>query len=245
MGSIFDTLDDFMFPTTRLGCVQAGIFESATTSAGSEKTEPEDDSVSETARSMSRAGAMSALLSWIEEGEYTYTALDELVLVVADLDGDFDISEEEEAEYNRIWAEMGDALLSLGVDVKDAQALVDGPGKDADAAAARIGKALSESMNEEQADDDSLISGFALGEDAILESLADDTTLHGILEATYKRKKVVRDGKVQIERKRVSGTTRRSAAQKATLRKARRKAHTAAANLKRRKSMRMRENRKL
>lgn len=241
--SIFDTLDDFMFPTTRLGRAQAGIFESAAGNAGS--GEAKDDSVSEAARATARAGAMSALLSWIEEGEYTYTALDEIVLVVADLDGDFEISEEEEHEYNRIWAEMGDALLSLGADVKDAQELVDGPGKEADDAAARIGKELSASMDEEQADDDSLISGFAFGEDAILESVVDDTTMHGILEATYKRKKVVRDGKVRIVRKRVSGKVRLSAAQKGTLRKARRKAHTAAANLARRKSMRIREKRGL
>ena len=117
--------------------------------------------------------------------------------------------------------------------------------KEADNAAARIGKALSEAMDEEQADDGALISSFAEGEDAILESVADDETLHGILEATYKRKKVVRDGKVQIVRKRVSGKARLSAAENASLRKARRKAHTAAANLKRRKSMRMRERRGL
>ena len=46
---------------------------------------------------------------------------------------------------------MGDALLSLGADAKDAQALVDGPGKDADDAAARLGKTLAESMDEDAA----------------------------------------------------------------------------------------------
>ena len=43
----------------------------------------------------------------------------------------------------------------------------------------------------------------------------------------------------------LSGTTGLSAAQKAALRKARRKAHTAAANLARRKSMRVRKRRGL
>ena len=236
--------DDYMFPTTRKGLEQAGmIFESAAGESGNRPTDTDD--IAESARSTARAGAMSALLSWLAGGDYSYDTLDELVIVVADLDGDFEISEEEEETYNRIWAEMGDALLSLGADAKDAQALVDGPGKDADDAAARLGKTLAESMDEEQADDDSLISGFALGEEAILESVADDSRLHGIMEATYKTKKVVRDGKVEVVRKRVSGKARLSAAQKAGLRIARRKAHTAAANLKRRKSMRIRKNRGL
>jgi len=243
MGNIFDSIDDFMFPVTHQGRIQAGmVLESATEK---KEAKAEDDGISEVARNTARAGAMSALLSWIDEGEYTYQALDEIVVVVSDLDGDFEISEEEEEEYNHIWAEMGDALLSLGADAKDAQALVDGPGKEADDAAARIGKALSEGMDEERADDDSLISGFALGEDAVLESVSDDEVLHGILEATYKRKKVIRDGQVQVVRKRLSGKVRLSATQKSGLRKARRKAHTAAANLKRRKSMRMRKNRGL
>lgn len=236
--------DDYMFPVTRTGLERAGmLLESAASAGGSGNTG--EDAVAEAARSTARAAAMSALLSWIAAGDYSYDALDEAVIVVADLDGDFAISEEEEDYYNRIWAEMGDALLSLGVGVQDAQTLVDGPGKDADDAAVRAGRKLSDALDEERADDDSLIAGFALGEDALLESIADDTQLHGIMEATYKNRKVVRDGQVIVERKRVSGTTRQSAEQKLALRKARSKAHSAAANLKRRKSMRLRQNRGL
>lgn len=246
MGNIFESgRDDFMFPTTRAGFFQTGqIFESAD-KKNKENEETDDDTISEAARASSRARAMSALLSWVEDGDYTYGALDETVIAVADLDGDFELSEEDEDEYNFIWAEMGDALLSLGVDLKDAQELVDGPGKDADDAAARIGAGLSKMLDEEEADDESLITGFAMGEDAILENVADDATLHGIMEATYKRRKVVRDGKVQIVRKRVSGKVRLSAAQKASLKKARRKANTSKAKLKRRKAMRIRQRRGL
>lgn len=236
--------DDYMFPTTRVGLERAGMLLESATSTGASRSAGED-AVAEAARSAARAAAMSALLSWIEAGDYSYDTLDEAVIVVADLDGDFEISDEEEDYYNRIWAEMGDALLSLGVGVQDAQTLVDGPGKDADDAAFRVGRKLSDAMDEERADDDSLISGFALGEDALLESIADDTQMHGIMEATYKNKKVVRDGQVIVERKRIGGAARLSAAQKAGLRKARRKSHTAAANLKRRKSMRLRQNRGL
>ena len=242
MGNIFESgRDDFMFPTTRVGFFQTGqIFESA-----DKENEESDDAISEAARASSRARAMSALLSWVEYGDYTYDALDETVIAVADLDGDFELSEEDEDEYNFIWAEMGDALLSLGVDLKDAQEFVDGPSKDADDAAARIGAGLSKMLDEEKTDDDSLITGFAMGEDAILENVADDATLHGIMEATYKRKKVVRDGEVVFTRKRVSGKVRQSAEQKVGMKKARRKANTSTAKMKRRKSMRIRQRRGL
>ena len=104
------------------------------------------------------------------------------------------------------------------------------------AVAARVGAALEKTMESEEGDDGDIIADFASDEDAVLE---------GVFEATYKRKKVIRDGKVKIVRKRVSGKVRLSAAQKAGLRKARRKAFTAKAKLHRRKSMRKRAQRGL
>ena len=62
-----------------------------------------------------------------------------------------------------------------------------------------------------------------------------------MLEATYKRRKVIRDGKVQVVNKRISGKVRLSAAQKAGVKKMLRKAHSATANLHRKKSMKKRE----
>lgn len=241
-----DGKDDFMFPTSQAGLRETGmILESATTGEKGHTGSLGvlENAVDEDARIRSRTSAMSAVLSWIADGDYSYNSLDEIIIVVADIDGDYEITEEEEAFYSDIWNEVPDALMSLGADDSDVRELVDGPGDDADKAAARIGKQLSQKMEEEEADDDSLIAGFAFGEDAILESTSYDDSLHGILEATYKRKKVVRDGKVQVVRKRVSGKVRLSAAQKAGLRKARRKAHTASANLARRKSMKIRQRR--
>ena len=237
--------DDFMFPTTRAGMREAGmVLESA---AGGKNGGDSDapDTISETALTMARSRAMSAVLTWIEEGVYSYDALDETIVVTADLDGDFELSEEEEDEYADIWGQIPDALLTLGADLDDVQKLINGPGKKADEAAARIGAALSKEMESVEAEDADIITGFAVGEDAILESASYDNELHGILEATYKRKKVVKDGKVQIVKKRVSGKVRISAATRAALRKARRKANTAAAKLSRRKSMKLRKNRGL
>ena len=232
--------DDFMFPVSTQGMKKAGmILESA------EPSDTDQDQVTDLARTQARINAMTAVLQWVSLEDYSYNALDELVLVVADLDGDFEISEEEENAYNAIWAEVPDALLSLGCDKKDVEACVNGTKDDADGAAAKIGNYLKEELDTVEADDDEIITGFAVGEEAVFESAAGDDVRIGILEATYKRTKVVRDGQVVTVRKRVSGKVRVSAAQKAALRKARRKAHTAAANLARRKSMRVRKRRGL
>lgn len=249
MPNIFDNgKDDFMFPTTPMGMRAVGmVFDSAKPNAGGNSGAEMvlENAVDNDAVARARASAMSAVLSWVEDGQFDYNSLDETIVVVADIDGDFELTEAEEELYGDIWNEIPDALLTLGADIEDVKAFVDGPGKDADSAAARIGKALSAEMDETQADDDSLIAGFAYGEDAILESCSYDDALHGVLEASFKRKKVVRDGKVQVVKKRVSGKVCLSAQQKAGLKKARRKAHTATANLKRKKSMKIRANRGL
>lgn len=243
MSQIFATgNDDYMFPTTQAGLRQSGmILESANGDRKADGQGVLENAIDEYATASKRIDAMSAVLTWIEEGEYNYNALDETIVAVADLDGDFEITEAEEALYSDIWNEIPDALLTLGADKADVQELVNGPNDAADKAAARIGKLLSKKMDEEEADDDSLIAGFAFGEDAILESASYDASLHGILEATYKRKKVIRDGQVQMVNKRISGHVRLSSAEKANMKNMRRKSHTAAANLARKKSMKKRK----
>lgn len=233
--------DDYMFPTTMRGMKEAGfVFESTNT----DDIDIEDP-VSASANSQARSNAMTSVLEWISNGEFTYDALDEIIIAVCDIDGDDDLTDEEIDFYNDVWQEIANAMLTLGADADDVQEFVDGPSDDADDAAARIGRVLSDEMDEYEADDDDIISAFALSEDAVLESAAGDTNRVGILEAAFKKKKVVRDGKVQIVRKRVSGRVRLSAAQKAGLKKARRKANTATARLARKKSMRLRKQRGL
>lgn len=222
------------------------VMESA--ASGSEcgkapRKDEDQDSVYESySESQARSQAMSAVLSWIADAEYTYTTLDEYVVAVADLDGDFELTEDEEALYQDIWQGVADALLTLGAADADVERLING---EDDAAAAVIGKALAAEMDGVEADDDDLIAAFAFGEEPVLESAVGDDHLHMVLEATYKKRKVVRDGKVTVVRKRISGKIRLSAEQKAGLRKARRKAMTGAAKLRRRKSMRKRSQRGL
>lgn len=245
MSNPFDSgLDDYMFPTTQSGLAAAGMVLESANMTGKGHIGPLgvlENAVDEHTTASIRVDAMAAVLTWIEEGDFSYNTLDETVVVVTDIDGDYELTEAEENLYSDIWNQIPNALLTLGADKSDVQELVNGSNDAADKAAARIGKALSQKMEEEEADDDSLIMGFAYGEDAILESTSYDDSLHGILEASYKQIKAVRDGEIEFVRKRTSGQVRLSAAQKANLRKGRRKAHTAPAELKRRKSMKVRK----
>lgn len=238
--SIFESADDYMFPTTAAGRKAAGVFEFAD-DAKDDAAFEDVDGLSVTARSQ----AMSAVLQWVDMGEFNYDTLDDIISVIADLDGDDEYTEEEEDYYNDVWDEAGNALLTLGASFADVEELCNGPSEAADEAAQRIGAVLTKEVAGSKMENDDIITGFAYGEDAIVESAGDNEALRGIYEATYRRKRVVRDGKVVFRRKRVSGRVRLNAAQKAALRKARRKANTAGAKLRRRKSMRMRKRRGL
>jgi hypothetical protein len=104
---------------------------------------------------------------------------------------------------------------------------------ESDEAGETLGKFLSEEITEEAASDEDMIAAF-IGGDTVFES--------GILEAAFKKIRVVRDGKVTIKKKRL-GKIIMSAAQKAGLKKARRKSNTAAAKVHRAKSMKLRKQR--
>lgn len=236
--NIFAMMDDPVFPATQRGREILGVFESVPADS---KTTDAPDKVQSFARQQARTNAMSAVLAWIEDGDFSYQALDEYIIGAADLDGDFEITEAEEAYYNEIWREVPDALLTLGAAAEDVSRLVN---DEDDKAGAIVGKAVNTAVNELEADDDELIVGFAMGKDAVFENASDDPNgRHMILEATYKKMKAVRDGQVQVINKRMSGKVRLSSAQRAGIKKMQRKSHTASANLARKKSMRVRKMR--
>lgn len=230
-------VDDAVFPTTKLGQAKAVglVLESATADTGKNILE-------EAAASTARAQAMSAVLGWVGDGQYDYTALDEYIMGVCDLDGDFEIGEDETALYNDVWAQVPDALMSLGASEEDANAFCN---DEDEAAGARIGATVSSALDDMEADDDQLIASFSEGEDSVLENASDDKAITMVLEATFKKMKLVRGGKIVLARKRVSGKVRLSAAQRAGLKKARRKAFSSTAKLHRAKSMRLRKRRGL
>lgn len=186
----------------------------------------ESDAILEGAATVSSM-AMSAVLAWIDGGDYSYTAFDEYVAGIADLDGNEDFSDDEVQLYNDIFNSAADAFLSLGADADSVDSFLNG---EDDGAGAKIGEFCSGVVDQESASDTDMIAGFA-GGDSVMES--------GILEASFKKMRVVRGGKVKIVKKRI-GKVVLSAAQKAGLKKARRKAFSSVARLHRAKSMKIR-----
>lgn len=233
-------LDDGVFPTTHAGMLNAGlIVESAGNTEGTEQGLTCESASDSSAASSAKSQAMSAVVAWIDGDDFTYKALDEFVIGVCDLDGDFEIGESEEDLYNDAWKQIPNAIASLGFSSEES--IDKFVNAESDDEGAKIGKILRENLDEFEADDDEIIAGFAFGEQAVFESAEGEALM--VLEAAFKKKKVVRDGKVQIVRKRVSGKARMSAAQRAGLKKARRKAHSAAGKVARKKSMKIRKNR--
>ena len=175
-----------------------------------------------------RSLAASMLAGWVEDGDPEADSFDALAISMAgltDIDEDTDFTDEQIDAYNEALAALADAAVALGADQDDVTEMID---DDDDAAAERVFDALSEN------DSDMMESAIAIytvagGDSAMLEDV---------------RKKVVRDGKVTIIRKRPR-PRRMTSLQKQALKKARRKAHTSVANINRRKSMRIRKKRGL
>lgn len=80
MPNPFDSgLDDYMFPTTQSGFAATGMVLESATMPGKGHIGPLgvlENAVDEDARIRNRTNAMSAVLSWIAEGDYTYNSLD-------------------------------------------------------------------------------------------------------------------------------------------------------------------------
>lgn len=171
--------------------------------------------------------AMSAVLAWVDGGDYSYSSFDEYVAGIADLDGNEEFSDDELALYNDLFNAAADAFLSLGADAGDVDSFLNG---EDDGAGAKIGEIVSSTVDQESATDEEMLDGFSAG---VMEA-------DGVMEAAFKKMKVVRGGKVKIVKKRI-GKVILSAAQKAGLKKARRKAFSSVARIHRAKSIKIRK----
>jgi len=185
-----------------------------------------DDQIRDFGEKQIRSQAMSAVLTWVDEGDYSYDALDVFVVGLADLDGDEEISDDEEDLYNGLLDAVGDAMVSLGADEDNVAEFLDGEDEDI---GLKLGEFLSEKLDGLDDDDDTLVSKFAVGGDT------------AIYEAMVKK---VRGGKVVRVKKKLK-KVRLSSAQKAALKKARKKAHTGAAKKARKKALKVRKSRGL
>lgn len=137
---------------------------------------------------------------------------------------------EDEVQYAGMVAEVvGDYLEDKGIPADDIDALLGDASFDNDVAE-RVHEALLDKLPN--------------GEEAMMDDAGrfvdGDETDDNMLDATYRKKIVVRGGKKIRINKRIAGTIRLNAAQKAAVRKMQRKAFSGAAKIKRAKSMRLR-----
>lgn len=177
--------------------------------------------------------------------------LDSLILEVFVEDPEDDDDEIDPTVKTILSAHIADAMSTLGVDEDLINDVFDSDIDIADAAIETASEVILENM---PADDelDDFISMFAYGDEATYDAMMkeDDEDMYdaakkpltvgrktkrkvGNKTVTYKAVKAVRDGKVTVVNKRIGGNMRLSAAQKAALKKARKKSVTGTAVKKR------------
>lgn len=180
------------------------------------------------ASKVERSEAMAVALQWLEDGEFTYDSLDSLIYGMAASELDHEPDEDsgcDEDVYNEYLNKTANALVELGANPSSVQSLFE---NEDDEAADIIGNKLTMTLDSLKDDDDTLITNYAVG-GMILDASA---------------KKVVRDGVVAWIKKPIK-KRKMTSAQKAALKKARRKAHSASAKRKRKKSRKVRKNNNL
>jgi len=168
--------------------------------------------------------AAEAVIEWAQGDDKTVDGLDGFALAIAGIDEsttEEDITDAQADDYNAAWAYFADFLVAAGMDDADVTSLCD----DGDDEAAKAVADELAAMPDDELDE--LVFTF---------SESGDTSM---TEAVVK---VVRQGKVVLKRKRIR-PRRLNSAQRAALKKARRKANTAGAKIARRKSMKLRAKR--
>lgn len=177
--------------------------------------------------------AAAAVQEWAEtddldENETYADRLQALMIGIADSNKDGELSSDEsdvvEAALNAAW----DYLASKGVSEEDCSAVLN----DWDAeAAARVKDLVASALPDGADASDADIDAFAFS----------DADQEPAYDAVYKKTFAIRNGKKVKINKRISGTVRLTAKQKVAIRKAQMKSHSAAATMRRLKSMRIRK----
>lgn len=162
----------------------------------------------------------------LEDGESYADRLMAMVIGIADANKDGDISEDEQGVVDIALNVIWDYLAKYGAADDDISALLND--WDADAAE-RIRDLLASSLPEGEAADQDM-DDFVFG----------NNDQEPALDAAYKKVTAVRAGKKVRISKRISGTVRLSARQKMAIRKATMKSHSAVAQMRRARSMRVR-----
>ncbi|MBP6725589.1 MAG: hypothetical protein KA132_00045 [Thauera sp.] len=179
---------------------------------------------------------VAAVQQWAEtddldDGESYSDRLMALFVGIADANKDGDITEEEQGVLNVALNAGWDYLVKLGVTEEDAGSLLNDWD---DEAADRVRDLVASVLPEGEDEAGSEIDSFVFSEED------QESALDAVLDAVYRKKLVVRNGKKVRVNKRISGVVRLSPKQKVAIRKARMKSHSAGAMMRRMKSMRLR-----
>lgn len=165
----------------------------------------------------------------LDDGESMSDRLGAMLVGLAAPDSDGEELSEEESALAMSYMELAaQYMIGLGVSEGDAVGALEG---DADAAS----RAAEYVASEVEGDDgDASLDAFAFSPSD------NEPAFDSVLDAVYKMRTVVRGGKKLRINKRVGGTVRLSGLQRVALRKARAKAHSSGAKMRRMKSMNLR-----
>lgn len=185
------------------------------------------------------AGIVSA---WAETSDLsdneTYSQrLDALIMGCCDMDGNGEIGDDENDCYQMVWGLVGDYMQAKGASYDDVEAIAN---KGDEAAATRVMELIAESLPDGVDAEIDEINSWAF-DDESTGSIFDNTKAETAMDATYKKQVMIRGGKKVRKNVRVSGTVHLSGAQKAGLKKAQMKSHSAGAQMKRMKSLKVRK----
>jgi hypothetical protein len=193
-----------------------------TESAPRERSAAEMDTlIAEAAENTLRSEAMGAVLTWLDEGDWSFEALDSLIEGLASDTDEEELTDDENEHYEALWETAEDAMVSLGAEKSSISRLLE---EDDDAAEA-LGKHLTARLDDVAKSDDDLVSEFGVGGELVLEAT----------------QRVVRNGETRRVPKKRRRKRRQTPAQRASLKKARRKAHSSGARRSRSRSNRRRK----
>lgn len=182
-----------------------------------------------------RLEVAAAIAAWsetddLDDDETLVERFDSIMVGIIDTDKNGELDDDELAILDIAYNIAAEILLDKGANEEDISLMLN----EGDETAA-------ENVHE------LVVNVGADGEDAELDEINaaafefDEDSDSAVLDATYKRKIAIRNGKKTIIRKRISGRVRLSAKQKMAIKKMQRKAHSGKARMKRLKSLKRRK----
>jgi hypothetical protein len=182
-----------------------------------------------------RLEVAAAIAAWsetddLDDDETLVDRFDSIMVGIIDTDKNGELDDDELAILDIAYNIAAEILLGKGANEEDINFMLN----EGDETAA-------ENVHE------LVVNVGADGEDAELDEINeaafefDEDSDAAVLDATYKRKIAIRNGKKTIIRKRISGRVRLSAKQKMAIKKMQRKAHSGKARMKRLKSLKRRK----